>query len=227
MSQVEMDLTKWRATWIRPLHMVNVVGVMGSGKTVTLMSLKNMWKRIRATGPKVSIYFQYNEDKVDEFWETIKSVEAEKVFVAIDDISFAVSLRQRRFLHALSKIRHMNPKVKHWVIATSIHYSRATLPFIRMAHTKILTSITNPEEIEALAEAFPRQSLWDFYYVYTHNPLGYWRLVNWLGVTFLTRFIYPKHRRCWDIVVYGPKCIPPKKRGRPPRPPFGEESRVP
>ena len=220
MSYLDVDLTKWRPVWLRPLHMVNVVGVMGSGKTVTLMKLKNIWKRIRAVGPKVSIYFQYEEDKVEEFWETIRSIEAEKVFVAIDDISFVLSAKQRRFLHALSKIRHMNPRVKHWVIATSIHYSRATLPFLRIAHTKILTSITNPEEIDALAESFPRSSLWDFYYVYTREPLRYWRLVNWLGVTFLTKFVYPAHQRCWDIVVNGPKCIKPKKKGRPPKQPF-------
>jgi len=220
MPYMDMDVAKWRVTWVRPLHMVNIVGIMGSGKTVTLMKLKNIWKQIRATGPKVSIYFQYREDKVDEFWETVKSVEAEKVFVAIDDISFIIqSQKQRRFLHALSKIRHLNPRVKQWTIATSIHYSRATLPFLRLAHTKILTSITNPEEIDALSDAFPRESLWDFYYVYTRNPLKYWRLVNWLGVVFLTRLTYPK-QLCWDIVVHGPECVQPRRRGRPPKPPF-------
>ncbi len=195
-----------RFRWVRPLHMINIVGTMGSGKTTLLRRLYSEFRRGRRG--VTSIYFQYDKDKAEEFWETVRSVEAAHVFVAIDDISFSLTRGDREFLHRLSKIRHMNPRVKRWAVATSMHYSRATLPFLRQAATKILTSLNDPEEIENLKWTFTTQALWDYYYTYTAYPTEHFILVNWLGQIFITRFTKPRrHARCWDIVVNGPRCV--------------------
>lgn len=188
------------------MHMINVVGIMGSGKTTLLRRLYSEFRRGRRD--VISIYFQYDREKEEEFWKAIKEVKARHVFVAIDDISFSLSRADRAFLHKLSKIRHLNPSVYRWAVATAMHYSRATLPFLRQAATKIITSLNDPEEIENLKWSFTTQALWDYYYTYTAYPTAHFILVNWLGQIFITRFTRPRRQaRCWDIVISGPRCV--------------------
>ena len=195
-----------RMKWLKPLHMINLVGIMGSGKTTLLRKLYSEFRRGRRN--VVAIYFQYDRSKIEDFFREIKRVKATHVYVAIDDISFSISRTDRDFLHRLSKIRHENRRVKRWAIATAMHYSRATLPFLRQAATKILLSLNDPEEIENLKWSFTTTALWDYYYTYTAYPTAHFILVNWLGQIFITRFTRPRRNaRCWDVVVSGPECV--------------------
>ena len=201
------ELRRVRLRWVRPLHQINLVGVMGAGKTTTLVKLWALFKRNHR--PATSVYFQFDRDRLDEFWEAVKQVETPYAFIAVDDISFALKRADRDFLHSLTKIRHLNRRVKKWALATAMHYSKATLPFLRQSHTKLLLSLVEPEEIESLRWSFTVQALWDYYYVYVSNPIGHYALVNWLGNIFITKIHKPKRQRsrCWDIVVSGPSCV--------------------
>jgi hypothetical protein len=182
---------------------------MGSGKTTLLRKLYSRYKWGKHSSTVTSVYFQYihDEDAHAKFFETLKSIKTKYVYVAIDDISFqGYDKLTRMFMHRLSKIRHINRNVKRWVVATAMHYSRAALPFLRFGHVKILTSLTDPEEIENLRWSFTTKALWDYYRLYTQDPFGHWILVNWLGNIFITKVGKP-HSKCWDVVVNGPPCI--------------------
>ena len=201
---------EFRRIWLRPLHTVNIVGIMGTGKTTLARYLYSLYKMGRAKKYRaVSVYFQYDRNKIDDFLEALEEVDSYAAYVVIDDLSFAavyLDRTTRELMHSVSKIRHRNRRVKKWVIVTIQHYSKASLPFLRMAGTKILTSLTSTEEIEALRESFPIQVLWDYYYLYTREPSRHWILVNWLGQIGISRFRRPR-RRCWDVVVSGPECV--------------------
>ncbi|MEB3861207.1 MAG: hypothetical protein GSR84_03180 [Desulfurococcales archaeon] len=200
------DTAPPKLVWVKPLHQISIVGTMGSGKTTLARYLYSRYRWGRAKRGVVSVYFQFEREKIDVFWETLESLDAYYAYIVIDDISFSLSRGDREFLHRLAKIRHANPSVKRWVVVTIMHYSRATLPFIRQSHSKILTSLADPEEIEQLRWSFKLESLWDYYDVYRTMPTSHWALFNWLGNIFITRFPRPR-RRCWDIVVSGPECV--------------------
>ncbi len=195
-----------RLVWVKPLHHISIIGTMGSGKTTLARYLYSRYRWGRTKRGVASVYFQFDREKLGEFWEAVKALDTYYAYIVIDDISFSLSRGDREFLHSLAKIRHMNPRVKRWVLVTVMHYSRATLPFVRQSHSKILTSLADPEEIEQLRWSFKLEALWDYYDVYRMNPSGHWALFNWLGSIFITRFPRPR-RRCWDIVVNGPRCV--------------------
>ena len=201
---------EFRRVWLRPLHTVNIVGLMGTGKTTLARYLYSVFKWGRNEKYRaVSVYFQYDKNKIEDFFEALESIEAYAAYVVLDDLSFAAThldRATRELLHGVAKVRHRNRRVRRWVIVTIVHYSKAALPFLRLAATKILTSLTSTEEIEALREAFPVQTLWDYYHLYTREPTRHWILVNWLGQIGISRFRRPR-RRCWDIVVNGPRCV--------------------
>jgi len=202
--------TQFKRIWLKPLHTINIVGIMGTGKTTLARYIYSLYKMGRKRKYQaVSVYFQYDKNKIEDFFEAIESIEAYAVYVVIDDLSFAATYLDkatRELLHGVSKIRHRNKRVKRWVIVTIQHYSKASLPFLRLAATKILTSLTSTEEIEVLREAFPIQVLWDYYHLYVREPTRHWILINWLGQIGISRFRRPR-RRCWDIVINGQKCV--------------------
>lgn len=208
MSQINqgLDTQKVKLIWVKPLHQISIVGTMGSGKTTLARYLYSRYRWGRTKRGVVSVYFQFDRENLDKFWETLKQLDTYYAYVVIDDISFSLSRGDREFLHRLAKIRHLNRKVKRWVIVTAMHYSRATLPFVRQSHTKILTSLADPEEIEQLRWSFKLESLWDYYDVYRLMPTSHWILINWLGNIFITKFKKPR-KKCWDIVVSGPACV--------------------
>ena len=196
--------------WARPLHSITIIGVMGSGKTTLARKIYARYKWGKNSNDIVSVYLQYERDSeiLSKFWKTIWALDKKYAFVVIDDLSFQTGIDKlsREFLSGLARIRHMNNKVKRWVIVTIMHYSRAVVPFLRFSHTKILTSLTDPEEIEQLKWSFTTQALWDYYDVYRLDPTGHWTLFNWLGNIFISKVAKPA-RRCWDVVVNGPECM--------------------
>ncbi len=196
--------------WVRPLHFISIIGVMGSGKTTLARKIYARYKWGKLSSEVVSVYFQYERDSelIGEFWEAVKSLKAKYAFIVVDDLSFQTGVDRltREFLAGLAKIRHGNPRVKRWVLATIMHYSKAAVPFLRQAHTKVLTSLADPEEIEQLRWSFTTQALWDYYDVYRLDPTGHWVLFNWLGNIFISKVAKPA-KRCWDIVVSGPECV--------------------
>ena len=191
-----------RLYWVKPLHKINIIGVMGSGKTTLALRLYGEFKRGQR-GRKVSVYFQYDKSLKDEFWDAIRSLDADMAYVVVDDISFSLD---RPFMQELTRIRHKNRRVRRWALVTNMHYSKAALPFLRQSNTKILTSLTDPEEIENLRWNFTVQALWDYYYLYINEPQRHWVLINWMGQIFVSWFKKPR-QRCWDVVVNGPECI--------------------
>ena len=208
MDQVAMlkDSHPPRLTFVKPLHQISIIGTMGSGKTTLARYIYSRYRWGRTKRGVTSIYFQFERDGLDSFWSAVKSLNTFYAFIVIDDISFSLTRGDREFLNRIAKIRHMNTRVKRWVIVTVMHYSRATLPFVRQSHSKILTSLADPEEIEQLRWSFKLESLWDYYDVYRTMPTSHWALFNWLGNIFITRFPRPR-RRCWDVVVSGPECV--------------------
>ena len=195
--------------WVRPLHSISITGLMGSGKTTLARKIYARYKWGKRSIEVVSVYFQYehNKELIAEFWGKISELKAKYAFVVVDDISFTgYDKLTRAFLRELSKIRHKNRQVARWVVLTAFHYSKATLPFLRISHTRVLTSLANTEEIEALRLAFPVHALWDYYDVYRMDPMGHWVLFNWLGNVFISKVFKPASR-CWDIVVNGPRCV--------------------
>ena len=195
--------------WARPLHSINIIGTMGSGKTTLLRKLYSRYKWGKHSSTITSIYFQYLHDKEahDSFFSELSRLKTKYVYIAIDDISFqGYDSVTRGFMRRLTKIRHVNKRVKRWVVATAMHYSKAALPFLRFGHVKILTSLTDPEEIDNLRWSFTTKALWDYYRLYTSDPFGHWILANWLGNIFISKVSKPR-QRCWDVVVNGPECI--------------------
>lgn len=196
--------------WVRPLHFISIIGVMGSGKTTLARKIYARYKWGKRSSEVASIYFQYERDPelIGEFWEAVKSLEVKYAFIVIDDLSFQTGVDRltRGFLAELAKIRHRNPRVKRWILVTVMHYSKAAVPFLRQAHTKALTSLADPEEIEQLKWSFTTQALWDYYDVYRLDPTGHWVLFNWLGNIFISKVAKPA-KRCWDLVVNGPECV--------------------
>jgi len=190
-----------------PFLLINIIGHIGTGKTTLAFYLWRRWKWVTLSKYVGNIYFQYDRSKVSEFWEAIKNYKKERAWVVVDDISFAIGQKDREFLHTLTKLRHFNPRVKRWVVVTIMHYSRATLPFLRQAGVKILTSLTDPEEIEALRWSFTTSALWDYYRVYTECPECHYILVNWMGKIGISHFNKPKRNTCWEIVVNGNPCV--------------------
>ena len=187
--------------WAKPLHKISIIGVMGSGKTTLAMRFYLHFRRGRRE--VTSVYFQYDKDKKEELWETLRNLEARHVCLVIDDLSFTLD---RPFMQALTRVRHLNPAVSRWCLIVNMHYSKAVLPFLRYSHTKVLTSLTDPEEIENLRWNFTTQALWDYYWLYSANPDAHYILMNWRGRIFISWFKKPA-RKCWDIVVSGPECI--------------------
>jgi hypothetical protein len=196
--------------WVRPLHFITIIGVMGSGKTTLARKIYSRYKWGKLSSLVVSVYFQYERDPqlIEEFWRVLGSLRTKYAFVVIDDLSFQTGIDKmtREFLAGLAKIRHRNIQVKRWVLVTVMHYSKAAVPFLRQAHTKVLTSLADPEEIDQLRWSFTTQALWDYYDVYRLDPMGHWVLFNWLGNIFISKVAKPS-KRCWDIVINGPKCI--------------------
>jgi len=211
MSEVTVSQNySFRRRWLRPYHQIGIIGIPGTGKTTLARWLYSIYRWGRSSNGLVkSVYFQYEKDKQEDFFQAVRELRATYAYVVIDDLSFAMqamSRATREFLHNIMKIRHLNTSVKHWVVVFIAHYSRAVLPVLRQSATRILTAIPEPEEIEHLAYAFTRQLLWDYYYLYTSQPGAHWIAVNWLGQLGIARFRKPK-QRCWDIVVSGPECV--------------------
>ena len=194
-----------------PLFKVAIIGLEGSGKTTLARYLYSIyrWGRHNPNAGRIvkSIYFMYDKEKREELFKAIaEEKEANYLYIVIDDISFSITHHERNFLNRLAKIRHSNKHIKRWVFVYIMHYSKGTIPFLRQANAKILTSLVEPESIEQLKYSFTVNALWDYYRVYTSAPDKHVILVNWMGNLFISKFKRPK-ARCWDIVVNGEECV--------------------
>jgi len=90
------------------------------------------------------------------------------VYLIFDDISFYFTSFQKSipFMKYIAKIYHF---VKNKLIINFVlHYSKAILPFLRIADCIFLTSLTTPEELQAMEKFFFKDKLWDYYYKYSN-----------------------------------------------------------
>jgi len=197
-----------------PLVMISIIGKMGSGKTNVgyhlLQELREVFPRYdygkngwRTSNIK-SVYFQFDWDRVDDFWETIRGLKGKVAYVFIDDVSFALETRERKsrqFLNQLARIRHENPKIKHWFLAVAFHYSKATVPFVRQSQVVIVTSVTTEGEINGLKEFFKKRVVEEYYRYYLRYRREYPILVNsWGNIWIASGIPYYKYKK-WGIVV--------------------------
>ena len=99
---------------------------------------------------------KYNEECSDPPYDSI--------FYIYDDITFlgsTLSNDMRLFMNYMAKIWH-KVKSKKIVITYITHYSKGILPFLRISHIRVVTSISSPSEVEGLKAYFRESSLWNF-----------------------------------------------------------------
>lgn len=195
-----------RIRFVRPYHQVTIVGIPGSGKTSFASLLEEYWREQECRGNScASVYFSYDPLLEEDFWGIVYSVDREKLFVVVDDLTFYFIRYTKstiQFLQRLMKIRHLS-KARCFVVVLCTHYTRGVLPFLRGSGSIIAVSITTLEEMERLSKLFGWSPVRDFYHVYTktvYNEDRRWGLVNWLGVIFLTEFELLKTKE-FDYVV--------------------------
>ena len=177
---------------------VNVIGIMGSGKTnwANYMSLivENIY-------PKkfLKFYMRYTsmrelKDKMGFLGKSLREIEKKLrkhygLLIIFDDISFVK--RDIDFLQKIANIRHYKgySGFRKYMLIFCYHYSKGALPFLRQSHIRILTSLTTRYEVEQLKEYFDLNDLWNFYEYKNMNIKKYrfHSLVNIMGEHFIIK----------------------------------------
>lgn len=154
---------------------------MQTGKTNTAFFLSHIFNnRAKKLNRTYKVYY-VSVDNISDVTNMILNEypSEDLVQLILDDISFLVlhySKDVKEFLNVLTRIKHIWDKPKRIIIYTIIHYSKATLPFLKLSHIRGLTSITTPYEALSLKEYFMESSLWQFLhykinYLYTFDVL--------------------------------------------------------
>lgn len=186
---------------------ISVVGLEQTGKTNNALFIANIFERLaleRASIPLI-VYHEWTDPKdtisrleklkdLVKIWcsEECNEYCPDSLFLIFDDISFLtqrLDSEMKTFLNYVSRIAHHQKWAKRIVITNIFHYSKATVPFLRISHVKIVTSIASPVEVNGLKDFFTESSLWNFFRIKTHGikKSKYYTLYNVFGYEFITK----------------------------------------
>lgn len=224
---------------------ISIVGLEQTGKTNNAMYIANLFEQLalkRGSAP-VILYERWKDPATSmKKLEKLRKIRndwcqeygcadycPDALMIIFDDISFItyrLDREMKKFMHYMSKIAHKHRWARRIVITNIFHYSKATLPFIRISHVRILTSLSCPAEVEGLKQFFTESSLWNFYRLKTENlrKTKYYALYNIMGAEFITKppkahtpqflttvRLHSKDKtakRYYNIVLYKTKGIP-------------------
>ena len=187
---------------------ISIVGLEQTGKTNNAMYIANLFEQLALRRGSIPVVFYdtwKNPVIAVRKLEKLKQLRnnwckedscndycPDSLFIIFDDISFIsykFDQEMKKFMHYISRIAHRHRWARRIVIANIFHYSRATLPFIRISHARILTSLSCPAEVEGLKQFFTESSLWNFYNIKTNDirRTKYYSLYNIMGAEFITK----------------------------------------
>jgi hypothetical protein len=166
--------------WFEPIHIVNAIGLMGTGKTTLTLALAGAWE----PDAVLVVWPEYLGEKLAEHVPR----DARRVAIIVDDITF--SFKSRGYdprLAFIARVRHYLGAHRKYFISYNLHYVRGAPVFLRLSHTQIATSCVGRKEAEALGEFF--RYAWDFCALW---PSAFKRgvrtaLINWLGEEWVER----------------------------------------
>jgi hypothetical protein len=159
--------------------LVSVIGLSGTGKTNFAL-----WLSERLLSDNI-----YSDIKMINLEENIKENEiftSKNTIYIFDDVTYLLSRHSKeidKFLRALMLARHTIERAMFIFIS---HYSTSTLPVLRSAHVRVVSSITSIYELRQYAKLFNTDALWDFYqrfiklerYIFLVNALGFHAIIK-------------------------------------------------
>jgi len=198
---------------------VNIIGIMGTGKTNWCLHLANIIEKIYPQ-KFFKFYIRYTNMyhlklKLSFLAKNLRKIDKKLrkhygLMLIFDDITF-IRL-DLDFLQRVANIRHYKgfSGFRKYMIVFSYHYSKGCLPFLRQSHLRILTSLNTKYEIEQLKEYFDLAHLWNFYELKMSNIKKYMfhSLVNAMG----NHFIYKPPKSYDKDVIVVPLPIAKKKK---------------
>jgi len=151
--------------WAEPVHIVTIVGLMGTGKTTIALNIADAYQ------PDIIIvaWTETLEEAIDE----LRSEHRERCALIVDDITYTVKRNDPR-LALIARIRHQT-RCHRYLIINVLHYVRGAPPFMRISHSSIATSCVNKTEAQVLEEFF--SYAWDYCYLW--RPDKRLALVRW------------------------------------------------
>jgi hypothetical protein len=161
-----------------------ILGKMQSGKTTLALYLASLYEKLGYQTIYLDGFFEENLPYLYDFDFPVNLV--------FDDISFWFTHFQqaRAFLRYIAKVYHLigNKVIVNFVI----HYSKAILPFLRIADSIFLTSLTTFEEYHALKKLFNTNYLLDFKVIYSKYYYLHPILIKTLNIERIVRKYTPK-----------------------------------
>jgi len=159
--------------------LVSIIGLSGTGKTnfALWLSEKLLSENIYDDVKLVNLEENFNEKEIFDSKNTI---------YIFDDVTYLISRHSKQidsFLRALMLARHSIERAMFVFIS---HYSTSTLPILRSAHVRVVSSITSIYELKQYSKLFNADALWDFYqrfvrlekYIFLVNALGFHAIIR-------------------------------------------------
>ena len=192
----------------RVVH-VGFIGLPQTGKTNQALMISNIINKyiIEKEGIPITLYYRFrNKQDIQDFPKALRLWKRTLEFpykegyrrpnvinIILDDLSFLIARYSDNvdtFMNYLTQIKHHLSWCRRIILYFIIHYSRATLPYLRITHIRGLTSLTTRYEVMSLKEYFNEPALWTFYNYKVNNPLNRVRfdtLYNLMGFEMITQ----------------------------------------
>jgi hypothetical protein len=159
--------------------LVSIIGLSGTGKTNFALWLSE----------KLINDDLYDDVKIVNLEENLdeKSIfDSKNTIYIFDDVTYLLSRHSKdidKFLRALMLARHTIERAMFIFIS---HYSTSTLPVLRSAHVRVVSSITSIYELKQYSKLFNADALWDFYqrfirlerFIFLVNALGFHAIIR-------------------------------------------------
>ena len=164
---------------INNIVLVSIIGLSGTGKTNFAL-----WLSEKLINDNL-----YDDIKIINLEENLNGKEifdSKNTIYIFDDVTYLLSKHSReidKFLRALMLARHSIERAMFIFIS---HYSTSTLPVLRSAHVRVVSSITSIYELRQYSKLFNTDALWDFYqrfiklerYIFLVNALGFHAIIK-------------------------------------------------
>jgi hypothetical protein len=159
--------------------LVSIIGLSGTGKTNFALWLSE--KLIND-----NLYEDVKIINLEESFDEKVIFDSKNTIYVFDDVTYLLSRHSKQidsFLRALMLARHTVERAMFIFIS---HYSTSTLPVLRSAHVRVVSSVTSVYELKQYAKLFNADALWDFYqrfvrlerYIFLVNALGFHAIIK-------------------------------------------------
>ena len=159
--------------------LTSVIGLSGTGKTNFALWLSEKLLNDNLYDDVKLVNLEENLDEKAIF-------DSKNTIYIFDDVTYLLSKHSKeidKFLRALMLARHSIERAMFIFIS---HYSTSTLPVLRSAHVRVVSSITSVYELRQYAKLFNTDALWDFYqrfiklerYIFLVNALGFHAIIK-------------------------------------------------